>query len=225
MPIDAIAGVSFPSLNGANMTVAALSTARISQQIPPTNSLTKSQQAWQTLQQSLASGNLAAAQSSFSTYQQSDQSLSSASSSASSASTQSTTQITALGNALSSGDLSGAQTAFANVQVDLQGAPAQATAAATAVTSEAAQRVDDLLTLSDSSSFSPTPADPTTAMEDGSYGVNTSPNIVNPASALVSAANGVETIPNSEDLASISGNGAIESSTSSRSSASVNTYA
>jgi hypothetical protein len=205
------------------MIVAALSTARISQQIPPTNSLTKSQQAWQTLQQSLASGNLAAAQTAFSSYQQTGQ-ISAPADANSPSNSQATMSVTALGNALSSGDLSGARTALAQAQVSMMSTPEQAVADPVAAVSQAAQRVDDMLSLSDSSSFSPTPADPTTAIEDGSFGVNTSPNIADPATAVLNAPNGADTTPG-ESFASASGNGAIESSMSSRSSASVNTYA
>ena len=49
------------------MTVAALSTAGFSQYIAASSNVTGSQKAWQSLEQSLAQGNLTAAQSAFNT--------------------------------------------------------------------------------------------------------------------------------------------------------------
>src|SRR5271170_3573355 len=111
------------------MSVAALSTAGFSQYIAATSNVSASQQAFQSLQQSLASGNLTAAQSAFNTYNQLNQ-ASTAAGATSSSSTSSTSQLAkdmaALGSAIGSGNLSTAQSAFATVQSDLKNAPSQA---------------------------------------------------------------------------------------------------
>src|ERR1019366_3798934 len=98
------------------MTVAALSTGGFTQYIAASSDVTASQQAWQSLQQNLSSGNLTAAKASFNTYEQwnSDSTAASSSSSTTStASTQLATDMKALGTAINSGDLSTAQSAFA----------------------------------------------------------------------------------------------------------------
>jgi hypothetical protein len=207
------------------MTIAALSTAGLSQDVVSLSNVSKSQQAWQTLQKSLASGNLPAAQTAFNAYQQVNQNLSAISGSSAPSGTQLSTDLTALGSALSSGNLSASQQAFATVQTDLGSTPSQAMAAATAAMAQSVQMVDDLLNLSSASSFSSTPADPTTAILEGAYGVNTSPNITDPATAMLNSVYGAYSASTADMIASASGTGAIESSGSSASSARVNTYA
>ncbi|MGD0903280.1 MAG: hypothetical protein ABR924_10110 [Terracidiphilus sp.] len=167
------------------MAVAALSTAGFSQYIAASSNLSASQQAWQSLEQSLALGNLTAAQSAFNTYNQLNQSSSTASGSGSSSSSQLATDMTALGSAIGSGDLSTAQSAFATVQNDLKTTPSQAMANAESAVAQTVQWVDDLLSLSDSSNSSSTPTDPATAILDSAYGMNPSSNTTDPTVALL----------------------------------------
>jgi hypothetical protein len=93
--------------------------------------------------------------------------------------------MTALGSAIGSGDLSTAQSAFATVQNDLKTTPSQAVANAESAVAQTVQWVDDLLNLSGSSSSSPPPIDPTTAILDSAYGLNSSTNATDPTVALL----------------------------------------
>ena len=120
------------------MTVAALSTAGFSQYIAASSNVSASQQAWQSLEQSLAQGNLTAAESAFKIYSQLNPAQTSSSGSSSSAS-QLTTDMATLGSALSSGNLSSAQTAFATVESDLKSTPSQAVANAESAAAQTVQ--------------------------------------------------------------------------------------
>jgi len=166
------------------MTVAALSTAGFSQYIAASSNVSASQQAWQSLGQSLAQGNLSAAESAFKAYSQLNPAP--ASSSSTSAPSQLTTDMTALGSALSSGNLSSAQSAYATVQNDLKTTPSQAVANAESAAAQTVQWVDDLLSLSDSNNTSPsTTTDPVTAMLDSAYGLNPFSSTTNPMVTLL----------------------------------------
>jgi hypothetical protein len=171
------------------MAIAALSTAGFSQYIAASSSVSASQQAWLSLQQSLASGNLTAAESAFDTYNQLNQNLTNASVtsslSSSSSGSQLSTDMTALGSAIGSGDLSTAQQAFATVQSDLKTTPSQAATNAESAVAQTVQWVDDLLSLSDANSSSSPPADPATAILDSAYGLNSSSNSTDPTTALL----------------------------------------
>ncbi len=162
------------------MAIAALSTAGFSQYVAASSNVSASQQAWQSLQQSLASGNLTAAQNAFNTYSQLNQNPSSASggssASNSSSNSQLATDMKALGSSISSGDLSTAQSAFSTVQNDLKSTPSQAVTNAEAAVNQTVQWVDDLLNLSGSSSDTAAPVDPTTEILDSAYGLNSSSN-------------------------------------------------
>jgi hypothetical protein len=153
------------------MSVAALSTAGFSQYISATSNVGASQQAFQALQQSLASGNLSAAQSAFNTYNQLNKSTAPAGSSSGS---QLSTDMAALGTALGSGNLTTAQSAFATVESDLKSSPSQAVTNAESAVTQTVQWVDDLLSLSSSISASAAPVDPTTAILNAAYGQNAS---------------------------------------------------
>jgi hypothetical protein len=207
------------------MTVSALSTAGLSQFVLYSSNLNKAQKAWQSLEQSLAAGNLGAAQSAFTAYRQANQNLSAIGAAATPANTQLASDMTALGNALGSGHLADAQSAFATVQNDLKTTPSQTTPAASAAISQAVQMVDDLITLSSASSLSTASADPTVGILSGAYGVNTSSSISDPATAVLHTLYNAYSASNLDQIASAAGNAAIESSTSAHSSASVNTYA
>lgn len=213
---------------GVSMTVAALSTAGFSQYISASSNLSGSQQAWQSLQQSLASGNLTAAESAFKAYSQLNPSTTSSSSSTSGAS-QLSTDMSALGSALSSGNLSTAQSAFATVQNDLKSTPSQSMANATAAVVQTVQWVDDLLSLSNSGSSSDAaPADPTTAILNSAYGLSSSSSSTNPTVALLESKygdGGSSAAPSSTAGSSSTDTSAIVSSGNAGSSASVNVYA
>jgi hypothetical protein len=199
------------------MTIAALSTAGFSQYIAASSDLSASQQAWQSLQQSLAQGNLTAAQSAFKTYSQLNSAQASASDS-SSAPAQLSTDMTALGSAISSGDLSMAQSAFATVQNDLKSTPSQAITNAESAVAQTVQWVDDLLNLSDSSTSSSPPVDPVTAMLDSAFGLDPSSSTTNPMVTLLESKYGYGSSANTTAST-------VASSGNSDSSASVNAYA
>jgi hypothetical protein len=190
----------------AKMTVVALSTAGFSQYIAASSNVSGSQKAWQALQQSLAQGNLTAAQSAFNTYSQLNPAPASSSGS-SSALSQLSTDMAALGSAISSGNLSMAQSAFATVQSDLKTAPSQAVTNAESAAAQTVQWVDDLLSLSGSSSSSSSASttDPVTAMLDSAYGLNPYSGTTNPMVALLESKYG--------DGSSASTSGATNSST------------
>ena len=219
---------------GVTMTVAALSTAGFSQYIAASSNVSEAQQAWQSLQQSLAQGNLSAAASAFKTYNQ----LNPAPASSGSSPSQLTTDMTALGTAISSGNLSTAQSAFATVQSDLKTTPSQAITNAESAVAQTVQWVDDLLSLSDSSnSSSSTPVDPTSSILDSAYGLNTSSSTTDPTLALLeskygdgssASTSGASSSSTAADIADASSTASAPQAVSSGnygSSASVNVYA
>jgi hypothetical protein len=159
----------------------------LSQYVLASSNLTQTQQAWQNLQQSLASGNLSAAQTAFSAYQQLTQNLTSISG-GSSTSSQLSTDMTALGTALSSGDLSTAQSAFATVQNDLKSTPSQAMANANAAMAQVEGWVSDLLDSADPSSSST--SDPTTALLQSALTQESQSTSTDPGTAALESAYG-----------------------------------
>jgi hypothetical protein len=172
---------------GVTMTVAALSTAGFSQYIAASSNVSASQNAWQSLTQSLAQGNLSAAANAFKTYNQLNSAQTSTSGSSSTASSQLSKDMAALGSAISSGNLSTAQSALATVESDQKSTPSQAITNAESAAAQTVQWVDDLLSLSDSSnsSTSATTIDSATAMLDSAYGLNSSSSTTNPMVALL----------------------------------------
>jgi hypothetical protein len=168
------------------MAIGALTAGGLSQYVLASSNLTQTQQAWQTLQQSLAAGNLSAAQTAFSNYQQLTQNLTNISGS-SSASTQLTTDMTALGTALSAGSLSAAQSAFATVQADMKSAPSQSMANATAAMAQVEGWVNDLLDSADPSSSS-TSSDPTSALLQSAMSPASSSSSTDPATQALDSA-------------------------------------
>jgi hypothetical protein len=208
------------------MSVAALSTAGFTQYIAATSNVSASQQAFQSLQQSLASGNLAAAQSAFNTYNQLNQSRTTDGSSGSTTSESSTSQLSidlvALGSAISSGNLSNAQSAFATLQSDMKSAPSQALTNAEGAVAQTVQWVDDLLGLSGSSSSSQAPVDPTTAILNSAYGQNASSSS-DPTTSILDSAYGTGDAGNSSATSSTASSPATGGNTGSG--ASVNVYA
>jgi|SRR5580658_6113420 hypothetical protein len=212
------------------MAVAALSTAGFTQFINALSNVSASDKAWQSLQQSLASGNLTAAQTAFNTYQQLNQDVTSATGSL--PNSQLSADLTALGGAIGSGNLSTAQLAFATVQNDLKSAPPQSVANAEAGVAQTVQWVDDLLDLSTSDNTDTTPVDPTTAILDAAYGLNPTTSSTDPTTSLLESAYG---LPGAGSTSSAPASGSTSSSAASTpapaasgnngSSASVNVYA
>jgi hypothetical protein len=193
------------------MAIAALSTAGFSQYVAASSNVSASQQAWQSLQQSLASGNLTAAQTAFNTYSQLNQNLSSgsgsSSSSYSSGSSQLATDMKALGSAIGSGDVSTAQSAFATVANDLQSTPSQAVTNAESAVNQTVQWMDDLLNLSGSNNADATPVDPTTAILNAAYGLSPGStsadgNTTDPTTSILDSAYGDNATGNSGASAS-----------------------
>jgi hypothetical protein len=215
------------------MPVAAFSTAGFSQYISASSNVSASQQAWQTLGQSLASGNLSAAKSAFAAYSKLNPAQTATSSSSSGAS-QLSTDMAALGSALSSGKLSTAQSAFAAAQNDLKSTPSQAITNAETAVAQTVQWVDDLLSLSSTSSAPKTSVDPTTAMLDAAWGVNSNSSTTDPETALLESkyGDGTGSASSSGGTASTSGTSAstpsvraVATSGNSGSAASVNAWA
>jgi hypothetical protein len=221
-----------PSRKEITMTVAALSTAGFSQYIAASSLVSASQQAFQSMQQSLASGNLTAAQSAFKTYQQLNQGATTANSSSvssSSGSSQLSTDMAALGSAISSGSLTTAQSAFATVQSDLKTTPSQAVTNAEGAVAQTVQWVDDLLSLSSSSSESSTLVDPTTSILDSAYGLSPSAASIDPTTGILNSAYDSSTsgagAPATAPVSSLENPASAVSNGNDGSAASVNIYA
>jgi hypothetical protein len=174
------------------MTVAALSTAGFTQYISASSNVSQSQQAWQSLQQSLAQGNLAGAQSAFDTYSQlngNPVAAGTTGSAASSSTSQFSTDMKSLGSAIGSGSLSAAQSAFTAVQNDLASSPSPAVAEASAAATQSVQWVDDLLSLSNTDNTVQPTADPVTTILDSAYG-ETAAAGTDPANSILDTAYG-----------------------------------
>lgn len=209
------------------MSVAALSTAGFTQYIAATSNVSASQQAFQSLQQSLASGNLTAAQSAFNTYNQLNQSRttdgSSGSTSSGSPASQLSIDLVALGSAISSGNLSTAQSAFATLQSDMKSAPSQALTNAEGAVAQTVAWVDDLLDIPGASSASAAPVDPTTAILNSAYGQNNSSSSSDPTTSILDSAYGTGGQGNSSQ--SGSSTSSLAASGNSGGAARVNAYA
>jgi hypothetical protein len=152
------------------MAVSSISAASLRQYVASSSNPSQLQQALQSLQKSLAVGDLTGAQSAFQTLQQVNQNLVTANGSASPGSSQISTDLTALGSALSSGDLSGAQSAFAAVQSDFKSAasPAQILEKSLALQSE--QLVQGLLNTLNSTGESSSSAPDASSLLASAYG-------------------------------------------------------
>ena len=127
------------------MTVGSISAASLSQYVLSSSQSNPLQQAMESLQDSLASGDLNGAQAAFQTLQNLNQSLENASGNSPSSYTQLSTDMTTLGSALSSGDLSTAQTAFAAVESDLKSSNSPSLTNEINAASQSVQMVQQLL--------------------------------------------------------------------------------
>jgi len=209
------------------MAIAALSTAGFTQFIAASSNLSASQQALQALQQSLATGNLNAAQIAFNTYQSLNQNLANTSGgagSSTSASTQLATDLNTLEAALTGGNLPSAQQAFATVQSDLKSSPSAAITRAENAAAQPVQWVEDLLTLSGASSANAATADPTAAILESAFGSNssyTTGNTTDPTVALLESAYGANS---SGSTATSSGGSSGTTANSNAQGSSVNVY-
>ncbi|HYW37324.1 MAG TPA: hypothetical protein VE957_04355 [Terriglobales bacterium] len=152
------------------MTTGSISAAGLSEYVLASSNSTQLQQALQTLQNSLASGDLNGANSAFQTVQRISQLSATLSGGSQSSSSQLSTDLAALGGALSSGDLSTAQSDFATVQSDLKNFPSPSQPIETNVASQSVQLVNELLSTLNSSSSSSSTSDSTTFVLEKLYG-------------------------------------------------------
>ncbi len=136
------------------MTIGSISAASLSQYVLSSSSAAQMQQALQSLQNSLASGDLSGAKSAFQTVQKLNDGAAVASGSTGSSSSQLSTDLAVVGSALNSGDLSTAQSAFATVQSDLKNAPSPAQANEISAAAQSVQLVNGLLSSLNSSTTS-----------------------------------------------------------------------
>lgn len=127
------------------MSISPISAASLSQSVLLSSNSAPLKQAIQNLQNSLASGDLNAAQSAFQDLQKANQALTIGAGSSSSNSSQLTSDLATLGGALSSGDLSSAQSALTTVQADLKSSSSPGLTDETNAASESVQLVQELL--------------------------------------------------------------------------------
>ncbi len=154
------------------MSITPISAAGLAQSVLTSSSSNQLQQTLQSLQDSLAAGDLSGAQSAFQTLQQLNQNVTNANGSTPSNSSQLSTDLSALGSALSSEDLSTAQSAFATVQTDLNSASSPSRTLEASLASQCEQLVHGLLSTLEPSSGSPSNvSDPTTSLLDSVYGI------------------------------------------------------
>jgi hypothetical protein len=160
------------------MQVGAISAAGLSQYVLSSSNSTQLQQALQTLQSSLSSGDLNGAQAAFGTLQQLNQSLATASGNSLSSNSQLSTDLTALGSALTAGDLSTAQSAFATVQSDLKNSNSPSQTNETNAAAQSVQLVHDLLSTLNSDGSSSNTSDSTASLLESVYGSSGGLNVM-----------------------------------------------
>jgi hypothetical protein len=152
------------------MTINSISAAGLSQYVLSSSNSTQVQQTLQTLQNSLASGDLNGAQSAFQTLQTLFQNSAAASGSTASSSSQLSTDLSSLGSALSSGNLSTAQSALAAVQSDLKNPPSPSETNEINAAAQSVELVEALLSAINPSTASSSAPDLTTSILEGVYG-------------------------------------------------------
>jgi hypothetical protein len=151
------------------MAISPISAASLSQGVLQSGNLVQ-QQALQTLQNDLASGDLNGAQSAFQVLQNVLQNSATAAGSSPSSNSQLSTDVAALGGAISEGNLSTAQSAFATVLGDLKNSPSQAQINEVNAASQSVQLVEELLSTVDANSAASSSSDLTTSILEGVYG-------------------------------------------------------
>lgn len=159
------------------MTTGSISAADLSQFVLASSDSTQLQQALQTLQNSLVSGDLNGANSAFQTVQKISELSATANGGSLSSDSQLSADLKTLGSALSSGDLSTAQSAFAPVQKDLNSAASPSRTLETNVASQSEQLVQELLSTVNVSSASSGTSDSTTSVLERVYGSGGSLNV------------------------------------------------
>jgi len=177
------------------MSIAALSSAGFSQYVADSSNITATQQALTALEESLAEGNLTAAQAALNTYQTLNRNLAQAGGSSTPVNTQLATDLNALGTAIDSGDLNAAQSAFTIVQADLKTTPPQSVVTAEAAAAQTVSEIEDILSIFHSTTAATAPVDPLTQILDTAYGVNSPSNAQPVASAPSSNSVAGETQP------------------------------
>ena len=165
------------SQEGRQMSVGPISAASLSQYVLASSNSTQLQQTLQTLQNSLALGDLTGAQSAFHSLQRLNQNLTTASGSSASNGSPLSTDLAALGSALTSGDLATAQSAFTTVKGDLKSATSSSQTLETSLASQSEKLVQGLLSSLNPSETSSSASDPTTALLDSVYGVSGGLNV------------------------------------------------
>jgi hypothetical protein len=158
------------------MATSPISAASLSQGVLESGSLVQ-QQALQTLQNDLASGDLNGAQSAFQALQNVLQNSATAGGSSLSSNSQLSTDVAALGGAISEGNLSTAQSAFATVLGDLKNSPSQAQINEVNAASQSVQLVEELLSTVNANSVASSSSDLTTSILEGVYGSQSGLNL------------------------------------------------
>ena len=159
------------------MSISSISAAGLSQDVLASSN-SGQQQALQSLQQSLASGNVNGAQSAFQTLQALFQNSATTTGSTLSSNSQLSTDLSTLGSALSSGDLSSAQSAFATVLGDLKNSASAAQVNEATAASQSLQLVEGLLSTLNADTTSSSSTDNTTALLESMYGSSRSLNVL-----------------------------------------------
>jgi hypothetical protein len=159
------------------MSISAISAASLSQSNLLSSDPAPLKQAIQSLQNSLASGDLNAAQSAFQELQKVNQALTSGEGHNSLNSSQFTSDLATLGGALSSGDLSTAQSAHTTVQADLKNTSSPALTDETNPASKSVQLVRELLSTVNVNSSSSGNSDLATSVLEQVYGANHNLNV------------------------------------------------
>ncbi len=160
------------------MSISPISAASLGEYVLASSNAGPLKQALQTLQNSLAAGNLSGAQSAFQTLQNLYQNSATAGGSSLSSDTQLSTDLTALGSALSSGDLSTAQSAFATLQSDLKSSPTPAVTNEMNAATQSVQLVDELLGSMNSSSASSSTSGAANSILESFYGSGSGLNVL-----------------------------------------------
>ena len=159
------------------MSISSISAAGLSQAVLASSNSTQ-QQALQSLQQSLASGDVNGAQSAFQTLQTLFQNSATTSGSTLSSNSQLSTDLSTLGSTLNSGDLSSAQSAFATVLGDLKTSASAAQVNEATAASQSLQLVEGLLSTLNADTTSSSNANNTTAILESVYGSSGGLNVL-----------------------------------------------
>ena len=159
------------------MSISSISAAGLSQAVLASSNSTQ-QQALQSLQQSLASGDVNGAQSAFQTLQTLFQNSATTGGSTLSSNSQLSTDLSTLGSALNSGDPLSAQSAFATVLGDLKTSASAAQVNEATAASQSLQLVEGLLSTLNADTTSSSNTDNTTAILESVYGSSSSLNVL-----------------------------------------------